>query len=389
MNRTYRFHPGEYELGENEKFYSDMEARGWRLEKRGGYFSRFRRVEPSRARYRVEIYTAPFLEQPTMSEEQVAVFEDCGWEYAADHGWLHIFRAPEGSSAPEFYVDPAQQAETLKKVRRGMWGSVVFLVLLIGAVIALFTWQGTIDKSWAQLIKRFLLFPLTMVFYALWPICGIYQMLWNTWKISRTYRRLKKGVPLDHEPRKHRLLRNPVWGQTFAVLSLVCLLVTGIQIIAARSEDMPAEPAGPYIMLADIGYEGEPVKKLYDSDAGVTHTGSLLAECWETLEVVDLPNNSQVWMRQNVYKLRFPGMADEVAWVLMEDSVFVRDRDAFHDLDVPGLDGAWATEGLELVAMKGDLVVYVEFLSSGTPNGMERVFDPMPICQALAERWKE
>ena len=27
-NVRYRFHPGEYELGENEKFYSDMEAKG-------------------------------------------------------------------------------------------------------------------------------------------------------------------------------------------------------------------------------------------------------------------------------------------------------------------------------------------------------------------------
>ena len=31
MNRKYKFHPGEYELGENEKFYSDMEARGHRV----------------------------------------------------------------------------------------------------------------------------------------------------------------------------------------------------------------------------------------------------------------------------------------------------------------------------------------------------------------------
>ena len=34
MNRIYRFHPGEYELGANEKFYGDMEARGWRSEER-------------------------------------------------------------------------------------------------------------------------------------------------------------------------------------------------------------------------------------------------------------------------------------------------------------------------------------------------------------------
>ena len=47
----YKFHPETYELGENEKFYSDMEAKGWRLVKRGGYLSKFVPVEPSRARW--------------------------------------------------------------------------------------------------------------------------------------------------------------------------------------------------------------------------------------------------------------------------------------------------------------------------------------------------
>lgn len=50
MKYRYRFHPDEYALGENEKFYSDMEARGWRLVKRGQYLSKFAPVEPSRAR---------------------------------------------------------------------------------------------------------------------------------------------------------------------------------------------------------------------------------------------------------------------------------------------------------------------------------------------------
>ena len=49
MNRKYAVHPGAYELGENEKFYSDMEAKGWRLKKRGAYLSRFERTVPSSA----------------------------------------------------------------------------------------------------------------------------------------------------------------------------------------------------------------------------------------------------------------------------------------------------------------------------------------------------
>ena len=385
MNRTYRFHPGVYELGENEKFYSDMEARGWRLVKRGGYLSRFERVEPSRARYRVEIYTPPFLEQSVLPEEQIAVFADCGWEYVADYGVLHVFRAPEGSDAPEFYDDPAQQAATLKKVWRDMWLGLA----LSAALLVLVVWFLGFDNSrfWSQAIKQCVQCPTVYAFYLFWFLWCICQVVRSTWKISRTYRRLKKGLPLDHDPKGSAVLRGFL-HHALLCLSLLSLLLSGVQILITRSYDLPAEPDGPYIMLEDVGYAGEP-GKLYSRDPGVTHTRSFLADYWETLEVVNIPaqDNRQVWMRQNVYKLRFPDMADKLAWALMEDSVFVRDRDAFYDLDVPGLDGAWATNGLELVAMKGDLVVYVEFLASGTPNGVERVFDPLPICEALAETW--
>ncbi|MDE7262040.1 MAG: DUF2812 domain-containing protein [Oscillospiraceae bacterium] len=382
MKRIYRFHPGAYEIGENEKFYSDMEAKGWRLMKRGSYFSRFERVEPSRARYRIEVYAPPFLEQPVLPDEQVAVFEDCGWEYVADAGYLHIFRAPEGSGAPEFYVDPAQQAETLKKVRRDQWLGVLFAVLLIGAVLAFSAVYGNTGKTFAQNFKRFIQLPSTYIWYSLWVLSFFYHLVWDTWKINRTYRRLKKGIPLDHEAGGLRLLHNPALPQVFWFLSVVCLLVTGMQIAATKSDDLPPEPAGPYIMLSDIGCEGEPGKLFY-ADPSLTHTRSMLSDYWETVEVITLPNGTQVWMRQYVYRLRFPNMVDKLAWALMEDSTFARSAESFREIDVPGLDNAWATNGMELVAVKGGMAAYVIFL--GGYDG----FDPLPICEALAASWAE
>lgn len=380
MNRIYRFHPGEYELGENEKFYSDMEAKGWRLVKRGARLSRFERVEPSRPRYRIEVYAPPFLEQAVLPEEQIAVFEDCGWEYVTNASYLHIFRAPEGSGAPEFYVDPAQQAATLKKVRRDLWLALGLAVAVLVLAVWLFGFDGR--NFWAQTVKRSIQCPTVYLFYLSWLLLGVYQGVWGAWKIGRTYRRLKKGLPLDHNPKGSGILHRFL-NRGLLCLALVSLLLTGAQFLTTRSCDLPNEPDGPYIMLEDVGYNGEP-GRLYGSDPGVTHTRSFLADYWETLEAVNIPaqNNRQVWMRQYVYRLRFPGMADKLAWALMEDSVFVRDRDSFHDLDVPGLDAAWTTGGLELVAVKGDLVVYVEFLASGYEE-----FDPLPICEALAERW--
>ena len=123
MKRRYRLHPGQYELGENEKFYGDMEARGWRLKKRGAYFSRFEPVEPGEARYRIEVFHPGAWSANAMPEEQLAVFADCGWEHVCASLPLYIFRAPAGSGAPEFYADPAQQAETLKRMKRdAVWG---------------------------------------------------------------------------------------------------------------------------------------------------------------------------------------------------------------------------------------------------------------------------
>ena len=119
MNRRYRLHFDDYAIGENEKLYGDMAARGWFLEKRGAYFSRFRRGEPAEMRYRIEVSAPGFLEETDLPEEQVAVYEDCGWDYVASRGMIHVFASPAGSDAPEFYADPAQQAATLKALRRG------------------------------------------------------------------------------------------------------------------------------------------------------------------------------------------------------------------------------------------------------------------------------
>ncbi|MGM9522372.1 MAG: DUF2812 domain-containing protein, partial [Oscillospiraceae bacterium] len=55
MRRKYAFHPAEYVIGENEKFYSDMASKGWKLKKRGAYLSRFDESEPEKTRYRIEI----------------------------------------------------------------------------------------------------------------------------------------------------------------------------------------------------------------------------------------------------------------------------------------------------------------------------------------------
>ncbi len=384
MNRTYRFHPGEYELGENEKFYGDMEARGWRLERRGGCLSRFVRTEPGGARYRVEVSSRRFLEDPALAEGQLAVFEDCGWEYICSQGFLHIFRAGPGSGAPEFYNDPAEQAGTLKKVRRDLfWGAAAMVLVLALAALSILlgVWKAP-GQIGAEQLKRFVQFPTAYAAYALWLAWTPWQTAWGLWKINRTYARLKRGLPLDHSPKGNRILRRAL-NRGLLALALLCLLLTAAQLAGVRTRDLPAEPEGPYLMLEDLGWTWERGSLYGGRESAVTYTRSLLADCWETLEVQEeRAGGRQVWMRQSVYRLRFPGMAEALARALMEDAVFARGGEDFRAVEAPGLDAAWTARDMELVAVRGDLVLRVEALL----EPLDR-FDPQEICAALAERW--
>lgn len=377
----YRFHPGEYELGENEKFYGDMEAKGWRLVKRGSNLSRFEPVEPQKTRYRVEVSSPAFLEEEGLSEGQLAVFEDCGWEYVTSRGFLHIFRAPEGSGAPEFYAEPIQQAQTLKKIRRDMWIGVAVSVaaLAFAACFPFFTGR-TPGQFFGEMFKRFVQIPTLYAMYGSWLLWAVCQLAWGAWKLNRTYFRLKKGKPLDHAPKGRRGLHRLAHPGLLCLTGLFLLLTIG-QLIATRSGDLPETPNGPYIMLRDIGWEGER-GNFMGITSGVTRTSSPLADYWDITEVINPPSGDQVWMRQYVYRLRFPGMADTLARAMMEKPILAHGPEAFRPTEAEGLDGSWAAH-YELVAVKGGFVAYVEFLGWGQ-DGM----DAQAICAALRSAWE-
>lgn len=379
MNRKYKLHPGRYEIGENEKFYGDMEAKGWRLVERGAYFSRFQPVEPSNARYRIEVFQCSPWSTEGMSEEQLGVFEDCGWEHVCTSLPLYIFRAPAGSGAPEFYVNPAQQALTLKKMKRDViWGWVPNVVAW-GLCLLLYLALNGASKVAADVQGRMVTFPPMFLLAAVLLLQGLYIRGRNAWIITRTYRRMKKGISLDHAPSRSRWVHLVVNG-TLLTLLLICTLLMTVQLITTRSTDLPEETAVPYLLLSDLGWEGERTSFM-NKDSGVTHTCSLLADYWDTVEYMEAYSGGDPQMYQDVYCLRFPAMANWLADALMRSANFGDGGRNFAPVESDGVDAAWASR-LEVVAVKGPYVAYVTYLPD-----TQRDFDPQALCAALAEKW--
>lgn len=367
MNVRYKFHPPVYAMGENEKFYGDMEARGWRLIKRGSHLSKFVPVEPSRARYRVEIVPQSFLDLPEgMPEEQLAVYADCGWEHVADWRNLYIFRAPEGSDAPEFYADPRQQADALKTLRKNdLWGWVVLAAMLL--LNGLMVWALGRDpaETAAELWRGWVENTALVLLYGTALLGSLFEAVYGDWKFSRLYRRLKKGVPMDHAPRG--LLWYKIPSGSFRVLTALFALLLVLQWVGTEKYDLPQTADGPYILLEDLGYEGERTEDWVNHrPSRVEHSRSLLAEQWSVREFMERGNGldqSQLWLYVDTYRLSPLMDREAFARTLMEDSVMAHGAESYEAVEQPGLDAAWMVEGgMEVVAIRGEYVFYVEHL---------------------------
>lgn len=386
MNRKYGIHPKDYAIGETEKYYSDMAAKGWELVKRGITFSRFQKAEPKKMRYRAEVVNLKSLEDGHLPEEQVAVYEDCGWEYVISRGFLHIFRAPEGSDAPEFYLEPEQQAATLKGLRKQYCSSLMapFIILAFHAFMAALV-GGLFNGRWAAQLYRGLVEETAWVAgFCLFLLWVVFSDLWGFIYISRLYRRMKKGIPLDHAPHSRKLIIIP---RIISLLLLLCILgCVGYDYLNDERYAMPEATDDPYILLSDLGIEGTRTTNFVNGEGStVKFNHSLLAEHWDAQEFLDIDNDgkgNEEWLYQDVYILKNNNIIDRFVEVLMIDSVFAQSTEDYTLVEIPGLDQAWVTERLECIAVKGTTIsIFTHPFDS--PEEMRTALE------VVAEKWNK
>ena len=100
-----------------EKHLSDMAARGWRLEKTGAMFWKYRRMKPAKVTYAVTyIHNASDL-NPQPTQEQQILDEYCqeaGWKKVADWSKMQIFSSEEADPIP-IETDEATRLEVIRR----------------------------------------------------------------------------------------------------------------------------------------------------------------------------------------------------------------------------------------------------------------------------------
>ena len=159
-------------------------------------------------------------------------------------------------------------------------------------------------------------------------------------------------------------------------------LLTLWQWVSKDTRDLPEVADGPYVLLSDLGVEGERSQLFYDDRTSkITVERSLLATHYDVFEVVGEGGTN--WMYQDVYRLNSGVDREVFVQSLMDNSTFARSQDNYREVTVEGLERAWVAGDLECMAVKEDLVAYVTVLKAGqeTDETLELAL------HALAECW--
>lgn len=375
MKYKYAFHPKDYAIGQIEKFYTDMASKGWHLKRHGVWLSEFVQGQPMDMKYRVEVLIPrEKFEILTMPDEQKVVFEDCGWEYVDGHGYISVLRAPADSDTEEFYIDPSQQADTLKGLRKNMIGNILFWPLWFVIYISLHSLTG--ENMLAQLQLVWVQFPQYIISLVVIAFLLSSDSFVGAYCVNKLYKQMKNGIPIDHSPNKASRL--PVVIKSLVVL--LCLVTTSTTI---RSETFPIPyiSDGGYVTLAEIGVDMPEENQSWLRSSGLSHIENMICDYWYASEQVNKTEfESLVWLTQDVYKFKSESDIHKTAKALMNTSTFAQYAGNFKEMEFDGLDKVYYNKDLELIVINNRYVGYFQSIFTEESKNT--------LLEVLRNKWK-
>lgn len=369
MKKKYCFHPSSYSLSEIEEFYEKKAENGLLVEKRGNYLSRFRKEEPKNLSYRVEVIDYDKLEEHKIPEEQVAIYEECGWTHVCGHRHIQIFSADKSTDPPELYYQPEDQIESIKILRKT--DLIAFISFLISwSLMLLANLQVFGSGSFSELIKnidslyfRFLMEkPPLAILYVLILVYGIVRYLFGISSSQYYISRLKKGIPLRKIKPFGKELKPVKKGATIVVL-VGLLLMSAPEIFTYEKREDPSEVAGPYVTLSDFDVSKAPPDEY--SILGEDYYRKKNTIWGEVIKTQESSNQyyNNITFIQEVYEIKNDKLRNRLVEVLKNENTYGLYREDYVEMSVAGLDEVYVKNSFDMVVVKDDIVFNITTFS--------------------------
>ncbi len=122
--------PYEYfEIDALEGWLDEKAREGWMLREMGSTFATFKRGEPARTRYRIDVCTR---EKEGKAKELREEYAQYGWTYVGARNWHFPIFKTEDKAAPELHTDEGMLRYSMGGIKAGQIFSVVSALLFCG-----------------------------------------------------------------------------------------------------------------------------------------------------------------------------------------------------------------------------------------------------------------
>lgn len=211
-----------YECKAAEEYLEDMAENGWLLQSIKGAFFKFKRIEPAKIKYSVDVYHK--ISELDHNDSQIALerrenYKSAGWNYVCQKEKIQVFYTEDYENRMPIH----NEGEKFKSIFKASLSRIISpLILTILFIINLYMQlsAGSIDYTLATNIG--ILSILTIVFLAF--INTILIVSFFIWAIKSLVR-LRKGKSMAYKSSRQVRSKN-IFISLFDILLIVALIQT-------------------------------------------------------------------------------------------------------------------------------------------------------------------
>lgn len=249
---VHKLRPSDYwRIGEHERWFADLAAKGFHLKKMGIHFAQFVKGEPKKMRYRIDLSI-----KKKVTQEKIDMYAESGWDYVTSYNFFHVFSSPVELDALELYTDPAEQSYTLKELDKklAMNASIVTIAMTIAMLfmVAMIVAIWFLDGTLTLVLVEFGAVPQT--FLTIFIGYTAYTSLQASISIRTLRKTLFEGKPIDHHApwKKHHRLKTILTFLYTLVIGLSAI-IPFVQLVKMDTKTLPVASLDlPIVRLADI-----------------------------------------------------------------------------------------------------------------------------------------
>ena len=374
-NIVRKVRPSNYwRIGEHESWFSDMSFKGLHLHKIGTNLVHFKKGEPKQIEYRIEV-----AKNKSISDEQIEMYEQNGWDYVTSYQYFHVFVSPMERNATEIHTDPAEQAYTLQYLNNR-----IILTVIVIAVGLPFIF-GMLGATWfldgtpiLQLVKGHILPQTTLSLIVLYYI---YYSLRGMLAIRALRRNLKEGKAINHHaPWKKTLHKDTIFSVVFLIIAIASTAIPWIQILKRETFSLPEGDSHlSLVRLADIEQNPMLLRDEYYMRDEIDR-GNSYSTNWSIFAPVQYESDEhgiiedKVWLDESgmyspsisteVYQLTFQALAAPLVSDLIQWYSYGDETEPYVEKNHPEFDRLIVheeAEKKEIFASKGKVVMYIRY----------------------------